>query len=977
MLGMVTTPMTLREWQKRIERHFECLARRRAGSGHSIFALEHDLNSEELNELSSLIRSQSRFGILQYWILWVIYATEQGYSYAGDEYWGSFEEQTPQWEYRDRYELVPCFRRFQEAYEGVVPAGPWANHFRIIAWPITHSILPRYLQRNLAKALYDLRFRLAYLETHDPTEIGRLLSANAQHTSLRFQEFLQQEDLVGRIVLSLLDARPSEGNGSSPIYQPTLQRIVRDMEEIRSAGTWLKEAQRIVTDRFVGIGRGSRPRVELLRPRPPSSGSAPFGIRPSVLLGHRGAGTWSVRMELRSFRYVATLSADICAFLKRTRCRLNGADDVKPAGWLLSGNRKGILKSWPDLTRPLIQFDGSHGVIENLLETECRLSSGPVWLFRVAGDGTAREIIGGIVRPGYCYIVLTTGELPNPHAGISECSIDCTGIRSFRLLIPSEVSASDTAWLKQLGLQVARTIRVWPAGLPGRNWDGEGNSDWLTTEAPCFGMTHDHPIDAYELRIDNGAETVIAAAGEVGCPVFVRIPPLTAGKHLLTVKARRSASLNSVVQTPAAEGFTQLHVREPEVWTPELVSHPGLTVSLDPEDADLDTFWRNEVSLSVLGPESHSVTLSVSLEGTGSQMLLSEQVGGLMRLPVKPDAWRSRFKQFLNHHEKYVWAYLEAVSGKLLIKGEELGEWSFQFEHNTVPVRWVLCRDHGRIIVRLIDDTGQESDPEVQFFDMNRPLRAKEMTAQKALAGIVVHEPPGGLFVAKHPVRTDGHDSILLKPYSDAVIVSVMVPSGDFKSLSAKPAFPELSDGSVTLADSLRLLTLWQDARRSGFVVNVRHEQVINAYVHAIYVRLCGERWARVEDGFRRNPSSRDSVEALQRSVERSGRTRSNYAASLQRDYSKMDGDMAEASQWYADLAKRYGICTSKELCDFALRLASQPYRLFSIYGATLDRLLHQIAENPVTLRGARLLAVLSANKESDRSVRMLPRWKW
>jgi hypothetical protein len=187
--------------------------RHRADSGFPIFALEHGLADKELDEISSVLRSRlkARLSLTPHWLLWVIYATERGYSYAGDEYWRSFEEQTPEWEFGDRYKIVPWFRKFQQAYHGVEPSGPWTGHFRIIAWPITHAILPRYLQREFARALYDLRFRLAAFATLDPRAVGRLLAANAYHASTRFQEFLQQEELAGRIVLALLRAEPSKG----------------------------------------------------------------------------------------------------------------------------------------------------------------------------------------------------------------------------------------------------------------------------------------------------------------------------------------------------------------------------------------------------------------------------------------------------------------------------------------------------------------------------------------------------------------------------------------------------------------------------------------------------------------------------------------------------------------------------------------------------------------------------------------------
>ena len=972
------TPMALETTQKRLESHFESLSRGRSVGDYAIFALEHGLSDTELSELSSMLLPLLTSGrrLSSYWLLWVIYATERGYAYAGDEYWQSFEDKTPGWELSDRNKLVTWFRRFQETYGGIVPSGPWANNFRIIAWPITHAVVPKYLQQQLARTLFDLRFRLASLKADDPTAIGRLLAAHADHASSRFREFLQQQELIGRVVLALLHSPKAEGD--TPIYRPTLERIVNDLERVRSSRTWLREAQRVVSDRFIGIGRGRGPTptsMTNVRAGQVGSYTPRIDIRPNVCLTHRGADTWSVLLNIPSFREVAKLGPDVANFLRRTRCRLNGADDVKPAAWLLSGNRKGVLHSWPDVTKPLIQFDRSHGVIDNLLKSECRLSSGPIWLFRVARDGTAREITGRVVRPGCSYVVLKAGELPAPHVGIAERCVDCAGITSFRLSVPSDVSTEDTARINRLGLQVARTIRVWPAGLPGRNWDGEGRSEWLTTEAPCLGIMHDHPVDAYLLGIDGGPQTVMES-GDAGQPIFVRISPLTTGTHLLTVRARRSTSLDALPPTPSAQGFAQLVVRDPEPWTPGVISHHGLIARLDPHEADLDRFWSNEVDLSVLGPESHSVTLTVSLEGKRGQQLLVEQVGS-MRLPVVPDAWRSRFHQFLNRNDESVLAYLDATRGHLLIRADELGEYRFLFEHDVLPVRWVLRRDRQGVTVRIVDDTGRDdSAPQVQFFSMDTPAIEKQICTERAFSGISVHRPPGGLYVVTYTVPPSNRRAILIRHGSDAVIVSTMTTGGDFKSVGVTPSFPELRNGSVTAADALHRLALWSDARRFGFVVNARHEQVVNGFIRAILFRLCGERWARAEEAFASNRGSPKAVEDLQQVVGQSVTTLT-FAATLRRGYMKLEGDMNDASTWYTALAKQYRICTDRILCDFALRLASQPQRVSRIYGSRLDGLLHQIRQNSIILRGARMLALLSANHDHDRPFQVLPRWKW
>ena len=133
------------------------------------------------------------------------------YGYDGHEYWVSFEQNTPLWHERGRpgY-LQSYFSKFQKA----------AGWFRNIAWPITHAILPRYLQLQFARALYDARLQFARMQN----PIGSCRQAHAWYASSRFQEFLEQEELAGRIVLALLEQRTVQGQ--SPIYAPTLARIV-------------------------------------------------------------------------------------------------------------------------------------------------------------------------------------------------------------------------------------------------------------------------------------------------------------------------------------------------------------------------------------------------------------------------------------------------------------------------------------------------------------------------------------------------------------------------------------------------------------------------------------------------------------------------------------------------------------------------------------------------------------------------------
>ena len=126
--GVAVLGMSLDQWQAHLDKHFRNLAKNRVGTRFPVFALEHGLSKNDLVEISSLLlsRLKARLPLHPHWLLWVIYATEFGYNYDGDEYWFSFEKQTPHWEFNDRYKVVSWFTKFQKTFDGVTPTGPWA-----------------------------------------------------------------------------------------------------------------------------------------------------------------------------------------------------------------------------------------------------------------------------------------------------------------------------------------------------------------------------------------------------------------------------------------------------------------------------------------------------------------------------------------------------------------------------------------------------------------------------------------------------------------------------------------------------------------------------------------------------------------------------------------------------------------------------------------------------------------------------------
>jgi len=954
--------MSLDQCQQRLESHFAQLASARSFSDFPLFALEHGLTEDEFDEIRELLHAELVEGwrMGRHWLVWVAYATELGYDYDGDEYWSSFEQRTPRWREpitsTRRNLLRTWFSKFQTTYQGVKPSGPWAEWFSIIAWPITHAILPRYLQWQFAKTLYDLRYQLAHLETLSPSAVGSLLAANAWDASSRFREFLQQQELAGRIVLALLSDRTVEGQ--SPIYPQTLERLVADLEQVQSTREWLGETRRLVADRLKGAARGEAPMHRAAEHGGDSNATRDaLRIRPTLMLRRSTASTWSIVIDIPSFASVARSQPDIHALLRSSRCKITGTGDTwLPSGWLLSSSRRRVLKGWPGAGTPLVTFERPNPDLDQWIARETRLPTGPTWLCRIGGDGLAREIAGRMVRPGRKYILISEAEITSRYSFLAPCKVDCTGIHAVVLSIPDTVTFETMKALQQWGLQVGRTVRIWPAGLSGRGFDGEGRSEWLTTEAPCFGVVHDHPVDAYSFRIDNGAETLVKASA-VGTPVFVKMAPLPPGRHTLLVKARQ-AYTPGVTTSPPAEGVIALDIREPEPWIPGTTSHAGLAISLDADAPGLDGFWDGNVGVSILGPAGHQVTCTVSLQTASGKELLAEQIG-TFDLPVTPSEWFKKFHPFVKD-ERRTWTYLEATSGRFLVRGDELGEYSLRLERDVKPVRWVCRNTSQATTVRLIDDTGGDEAATCRFFSFRTPAFAISLDAELMMAGFDV-PAPGGIFEARHG------------KCQDTINVSIPPNGHGFADLLIEPDLHGLESDTFPITNILEAITLWSEARLLGPLVAIRRNRVIERLVNQLYGRLCGKRWADAEAAYLSSTHSGFDRQKLERTVG----GQHGFALVLSREYDRMEAGTDTGKHWFAGVASRYQVSSDQGLCEFALQFSSHPHELPPLPKSILDGLLLEIKDKGVLLRGARLVVLLTASRNPGPFGGVFPRWKW
>jgi hypothetical protein len=923
---------SLIEIQSRLKTHFASLAAFRAGAA-PVFALEHDLSADEVSAMAGALReslgpSTSLEGA---WLAWVVYAAELGYDFDGDEYWQSFEDRTPRWRaFGDRGRVRTWFHRFHTEFGGIKPSGPWAQHFNIISWPITHAILPRDLQYQFARHLHYARRHLARAWSADVNELGRLIRREAVHSSSRFRQFVQQEALVGRLVLAILGAEEAEGDRI--LRDETLRRIIRDLEKTRQAKEWLEDARSTVV-RFKGTTRlptvgaaGGLPSVRQPLSRQPN-------LRPTLLLARTGVNRWEVRVEVPSLAELLNQSDDLRSFLSRTRSRVTGGQaNFVPSSWLLGGNRTRKLYQWPGPIAAIVQFEQPNPSLEAILAEEACLSKGEVWACRVQQDGTASEVQGRQVRPDQTYILLSAGDLCQLGSSmLTRCDLECDGVSAFQLKVPASVSTVQESLITQLGLQLCRTVRVWPAGLAARGWDGEGSGEWLTTENPTFGIVHDHALEAYAVSVNGGPETVVSA-GQPGQAVFITLSELEAGTHILRVRAlsipRQGQAATGQRQ---AEGMVLMTVREPSAWVPGTTAHGGLVVNVEPSSPNLDDFASGRLHLQIFGPDERQVDVALRTIVPPSDGWIGRQRVALPKMISDWSALISAADDDLS----------VASRAELVILGEELGEFRLPLEREAAPLRWA-CKRGSSTSLRMIDESGDDKPPRVTLRTFAKPVQPTVLDPDTCRQGFVV-DPPGGLFL----VESDGGE--------DAIIVSVQ-PSGHHLGLEAMKVQPNLvGDGGEVPGSSqlLDLIGLWGRARAVGWLASMRKTAVLQALEAQFYAQLCGHRWVIAEALYLENKD----LHALGENIGHTYDAKSFSAVLRKGQLAGTTGQQRAA--WFGDIAARYKICGDPFLSSLALRLATDPRSARIEKADGFDGEVAKLASYGMLSRGARLAALL------------------
>ncbi|MFC4729204.1 hypothetical protein [Coralloluteibacterium thermophilus] len=889
--------MHLPTLQQDLEARFSEISSERTENQH-IFALEHGL-AIDMSALANSLSKQLAYGMTNQasWLAWVVFATEVGYDYAGAEYWQTFNERLPAWRAVDtnksRSRIRMWFRRFASTYNGVRPSGTWAEQFRIIAWPITHAILPKDLQYQFARSIHHNRYQIA--ADSDPLVVGRLIHHRTPHPSSRFREFCEQEEMVGRIALALLGA----GTEDPPLSPEATRRIVGDLEMTQEAREWLQEARSDI--RWIHGAKRQRFSGRSPQDRARTVAQPQLNLRPTLLLS-RKSDAWHVGIQVPSFAPLAAGSPEVARHLQKTKVRIEGGSGQwHPAQILNTPSKPHGLQRWPG-DGMVLRFKDALPIFDQLVRLEATLGKGPLWVCRIGTDGLAREVRSHHVRPGQKYIVMArTGHVFRPHPALRPADLRCDGLTGIQLSLPPHVSEDLRHALKTLGLSFASTVRIWPAGLPAVSWDCEGRSEWLTTDTPCFGIDVDHDVAAVDVALDGIPPLRISRTGVQG-PSWVQLPPLPPGEHRLVVEVKDGAGQAGLLG--ASRGEVILEVRNPVSLDETVQRRGGLIVVATPIDATLESLERDELQLEVYGPAGREAQLFLEIEGCDSDPRPFDRT-------VVPATLTHLWRRLPTEIQENLGG---SNACRLVIRAEEIGTFTLSLERASRPVRWTLRQSRQTTTIRLVDEAAVGAHALCQMAPLDQPCAAQALDYDDCVDGIDV-PAPGALFIVA------GRDRL------DAVIVSQpgQGTMRDFAELALAPRLNGFASSAERLRDDVALLGLWSRARVVGPLGAARKGKVVRAMRDALVRFVCGPAWMDAERRIGDPPWNDDAIATLGDAIT-NRREWMNFPAQLRVSHREvLDMLPAQVVSWLLGITTRYRLCTDHLLVERMLRYLTDP----------------------------------------------------
>ena len=818
---------SLRALQARLDDHFRWLQedRNKRGGGKPVFALEHGLDGVETVGLMDAVRRAllSSAPPSLYWLPLVVYAAEIGYRYEGDEYWDTFQEETPGWSRANNHQVSRWFKVFARNYRGAEPTGRWATQFRIICWPVTHAVLPTFLQRQLAELLWHYRGALTTQLLSEPAELGAKLAARSDRMSKRFHHFAQNTQLLGQVASALIT-----GEHESPLLlETTLDRIVQDLSKEREARLWLQDAKRSAQRlRLKGVGQSdakghsgtSRSRDSLQRH--PHTAPPRFSLHP-------GSDGWRLRLEIPDLTALFSRFEELAVAIDSSRCRISGFSEApRPRGWLRHAGLEVELGTWPGQDQPLFELERADPKWNGVLGEECRSPIDRRWVFAIGSDGIGRRVQMSGVHAGGRYVLLATDDTSWPSLEwVAPVETACVGASAAEVQVPKELSASELDALGNMDIGVRTDFIVRPVGVEPAAWDGESSAEWLIGDEPLLELTSSHPIRSIAVSVDEGQVKTLAWVESE--PVrFLRLTDLSPGAHHV-----RFLVVTADVPLRTIEALLVVRIRDAQVRRSAGTFREPLLILTSPASPTLEELWEGRAAVEVIGPMGASAAITLRLKPCDDSERVEHRLSR-SRLPVGADEWERLFAREFKRRPEVSRAYDEATACVIEVTDADLGSAVLSCERSFTPLRWGVVQGHDNLAMRLHDNLG--ADLRVECFDFAEPDRA---VALDVPSDLVFRREEGGLFAAygeEHAAY-----AILPRRIRDAI---------DLRASRVQPRLCRYARTPEGVASLMSLAWRWREASLPGDpFAQAARDAVTKAITTSLVSLIGGSHWSALE----------------------------------------------------------------------------------------------------------------------------------
>lgn len=898
--------MNLADFQQRLSDRYTRLRDLRASENYPVYAIEHGFSPEEITTAMSLLgESYSAYNCITdaYWLVWTAAAAEVGYKYDGAEYWDTFRQTIPQWLDRtcDRNKIREFYRKFAATYHGLTPIGLWAKQFPIIAWPITQSILPKYLQRHFASHLFELRHELVKGCELTLEEIGDLLCNSYIGRSSLFEGFLQQKPLTSRIVMAL--SIEELADTVAPIEKPILDRIITDIDALGSIGRRLRETQRILRDaRFINSYRpGFVSQIKLQEPSRELVADRTEG--PRLIARPSDNDMWALSLSLPDLSLPLKSAGLTTRDMEQARMRFRLYS--MESGWIparalfgYKGDTEEPLTSYPAETVDVFTFDNPLEAATSVLESRLRLPAQEARLLKIRLDGSAYELSGRHVRSNHSYVIVTRATLPEAFIaglGLIPLKVKTSSAYLWRLNVPTMLDAPKIAALASLGFGYRLGIRLQPVGLTPR-WNATNDGiSFIDTECPLFCISSEIDVREFLVKLDQSAPLRIVPSSDGA--TLISLGALSVGTHSLSVSA-----LGVSTGRDMASEVLSIDVRSAAAWQSSIVGKAGVALKLEPVEATLDQFLYDAASLRVIAPPRRRLKLNAHFYGLNGELFREEFLQNYST-PLDNHKLSRDIAQKLGSEAQAV-NVERAARIELAISLEELGSSCVAFEKPVEPIRWLRVDDRK---VRLSDDTGDDTQPIVERFDLEAVNIATKINYEQALEGFELRGK-GGLLVATYKEH-----------FYEIIVTATKWTQATLKDLN----IPTRVSGTRSTAQELiTALKKWNSTRRLiGPLAPLARRNAIQSLERALGATLCGDEWVASID--RVLSGKQERGELYSRIWHSPG-----FASGLARFTWRYEADEPTATAEFIRLVEVYKLPASRSQCALALKLAFCPHTI-------------------------------------------------